>query len=248
MVQEIRGHTALITGASRGIGRAAALAFAKAGVHVAVTARTGDELDSLVQECSSLGVVAQAFPADATSASAVNGVRDAVLSAFEGGIDILVNNAGVAKYGSLGEHTVEDYEWMMDTNVKSTFLFTHAFVPHMIERKSGSVIFVSSQAGVAGFPNEAVYCATKHAQVGFAYAMDGELRPHNIKVSLICPGGVRTTFAFGTGRTEDMEALPNMLEADDVADAIVFAAQQSTKSRLLMIGMRPMSEKLYGGA
>jgi 3-oxoacyl-[acyl-carrier protein] reductase len=84
--------------------------------------------------------------------------------------------------------------------------------------------------------------------VGFATALNGELRPHNIKVSVIAPGGVRTTFAFGTGRTEDMPALEGMLEADAVADAIVFAARKSPKSRVLMVGMRPMQERLYGGA
>jgi NADP-dependent 3-hydroxy acid dehydrogenase YdfG len=247
MLVDIKGQNAVITGASRGIGRAAAVALARAGVNVAVTARNGDQLDELVQECRALGVKAEAFAADAADAAAVYAARDAVLASF-GHIDILVNNAGVAKYGTLLEHTIEDYDWMMNTNMRSTFLFTHAFVPGMIERKSGSVVVVSSQAGVNGFPNEAVYCSTKHAQVGFATALDGELRPHNIKVSIIAPGGVRTTFAFGTGRTEDMPALEHMIEADDVADAILYAVQQPAKTRVLIIGMRPMSEKLYGGA
>lgn len=244
---DIKGQYAVVTGASRGIGRAAALALAQHGVHVAVTARNADELATLVQECQALGVQAQAFPADAADANQVLAARDAVLKAFPQ-VDILVNNAGVAKYGTLLEHTVEDYDWMMNTNVRSTFLFTRAFVPGMIERKSGHVVVVSSQAGVNGFPNEAVYCATKHAQVGFATALDGELRPHNIKVSILAPGGVRTTFAFGTGRTEDMAALEHMIEAEDVAEGLIFAVTQPPKTRVLIIGMRPMSEKLYGGA
>lgn len=247
MLEDIRGQNVLITGASRGIGRAAALAFAREGANVIITARTLPELESLAAECEALGVRTAIFAVDATDAAAVYALRDAVLKDW-GHIDILVNNAGVARYASLVETTVEDYEWMMNTNVRSTFLFTHAFVPSMIERKSGDIIFVSSQAGVAGFPNEAVYCATKHAQVGFAAALDGELRPHNIKVSVIAPGGVRTTFAFGTGRTEDMPALQGMSEAEDIAEAIVFAARQPAKTRALLIGLRPMSEKLYGGA
>lgn len=247
MPTEIKGQVALVTGASRGIGRACALALAQHGVHVAVTARTADELNTLVDEIKAHGVQAVAFPADATSADAVYKLRDEVLKQFDH-VDILVNNAGVAKYGTLLEHTIDDYEWMMNTNVRSTFLFTHAFVPGMIERKSGHVVVVSSQAGVAGFPNEAVYCATKHAQVGFATALDGELRPHNIKVAILAPGGVRTTFAFGTGRTEDMPALENMIEAEDVAEGLIFAVTQPPKTRVLIIGMRPMSEKLYGGA
>jgi NADP-dependent 3-hydroxy acid dehydrogenase YdfG len=247
MLEDIKGQVAVITGASRGIGRAAALAFAREGVNVVATARTQSELDALTLECEALGVKALGVSADATDPDAVANVRDRAYETF-GKVDILVNNAGVGRYGPMIENTVEDYEWMMDTNVKSTFLFSRAFVPGLIEQKSGAVIIVSSQAGVAGFPNEAVYCATKHAQVGFAHSLDGELRPHNIKVSIIAPGGVRTTFAFGTGRTEDMPELEGMIEADSVADAIVFAARQPAKTRTLMIGMRPMSEKLYGGA
>lgn len=247
MTADISGQNALITGASRGIGRAAAVAFARQGANVAVTARNAEQLAELVKECKEFGVTAQAFPADAADAEAVYAVRDAVLGRF-GHIDILVNNAGVAFYGTLDEHTVEDYDWMMNTNVRSTFLFSHAFVPQMVERKSGAVIFVSSQAGVNGFPGETVYCATKHAQVGFATALDGEVREHGVKVSIIAPGGVATTFAFGTGRTEDMPALKGMSDAEDIADAIVFAARQPPKTRVLMIGMRPMEEKLYGGA
>jgi len=247
MLEDIKGRVAVITGASRGIGRAAALAFAREGVNVVATARTQEELDALAKECEQLGVKAIGVSADATDPASVNLVRNEALSTF-GQVDILVNNAGVARYAAMVDHTVDDYDWMMDTNMKSTFLFSNAFVPGMIERKSGDVIVVSSQAGIGGFPNEAVYCATKHAQVGFAHALDGELREHNIKVSIIAPGGVRTTFAFGTGRTEDMPAFDDMTEADTVADSIVFAPKQPPKNRMLMIGMRPSSEKLYGGA
>lgn len=247
MLEDISGKVAVITGASRGIGRAAALAFAREGVNIVATARTQDELDALVKECEELGVQAIGVSADATDHEAVQNVRDQAYNTFEK-VDILVNNAGVGRYANVVDHTVEDYDWMMDTNMKSTFLFTHAFLPGMIAQKSGNVIVVSSQAGLAGFPGEAVYCATKHAQVGFAHALDGEVREQGIKVTLICPGGVSTTFAFGTGRTEGMPELDVMTEADTVADSIVFAARQPAKNRTLVIEMRPMSEKLYGGA
>jgi 3-oxoacyl-[acyl-carrier protein] reductase len=126
--------------------------------------------------------------------------------------------------------------------MRSTFLFAHAFVPGMVKRKSGSVIVVSSQAGVNGYPGETVYCATKHAQVGFANGLDGEVREHGVKVTVVAPGGVSTYFAFGTGRYEGMPDLELMSEADDVADAIVYAARQPAKTRALMIGLRPMNE------
>lgn len=247
MPTDISGQTALITGASRGIGRASALAFARKGVNIAATARNADELNSLVTECQELGVEAQAFPADATDAEAVYKVCEDVLDTF-GQVDILLNNAGVARYANVVEHTVEDYDWMMNTNMRSTFLFTHGILPSMIERKSGTVLFLSSQAGIAGFPGEAVYCATKHAQVGFAHALDGEVREHNIRVSIIEPGGVETTFAFGTGREEGMEGLDQMSNPETIAEAVVFAATLPPNTRVLEIGLRPMSEKLYGGA
>jgi len=239
----LKDKVAVITGASRGIGRATALALAREGVHIVATARTASELQELVAECIALGVKAIGVPADAANADDVKRLKAEALAAFPQ-IDILVNNAGVAKYASLLDHTVEDYDWMMITNVRSTFLCTHAFLPEMLTRHSGSIIIVSSQAGLRGFPNEAVYCATKFAQVGFAQALDSEVREHNIKVSVIAPGGVGTTFAFGTGRTAGAPYLENMLEAEEVADAVVFAAAQPTKSRVMLIGMRPMSESL----
>jgi 3-oxoacyl-[acyl-carrier protein] reductase len=103
---------------------------------------------------------------------------------------------------------------------------------------------VSSMAGVYGFPGEAVYCATKFAQVGFAQALDKELRPHGIKVGAICPGGVKTEFALGKGRTEQGVAQSGMLEPEDVASAILLACTQSSGSRIIEIQMRTMSEAL----
>lgn len=238
---DITGKVAVITGASRGIGRASVLALAREGVHVIATARSESELNEVVKEAKSLGVRAKAVVADATSKADVDRVKQEALAEFEQ-IDILVNNAGVARYASLLEHTVEDYDWMMNTNMRSTFLFTHAFLPEMVERGNGSIVTVSSQAGYRGFPNEAVYCATKFAQVGFCQALDGEVREKGVKVSVIAPGGVRTTFAFGTGRTEETPALSGMIEAESVADAVVFATKQDPKSRILVIGMRPMNE------
>ena len=238
---DISGKVAVITGASRGIGRASALALAKEGVHVVVTARTVEQLNDVVKEAKSLGVRAKAVAADATNADDIARLKQEALEEFEQ-VDILVNNAGVARYASVLEHNVEDYDWMMNTNMRSTFLCTHAFLGEMVERGSGNIITVSSQAGYRGFPNESVYCATKFAQVGFCQALDGEVRDKGVKVSVIAPGGVRTTFAFGTGRTDETPELEGMLEAESVADAVVFAARQDPKSRVLVIGMRPMNE------
>ena len=116
--------------------------------------------------------------------------------------------------------------------------------PVMIAQQSGTILMLSSMAGKYGFPGEAVYCATKFAQVGFAQALDKELRPHGIKVGAICPGGTKTEFALGRGRTEEGVAQSEMLEPSDVAAAVLLACTQSPGSRIIEIQMRPMVEAL----
>jgi len=123
-------------------------------------------------------------------------------------------------------------------------LFTRYTAPYMIAQKSGTILMISSMAGIYGFAGEAVYCSTKFAQVGFAQALDKELRPHGIKVGVICPGGVKTEFALGKGRTEESVAQSGMLDAEDVAGAVILACTQSPQSRIIEIQMRTMDEAL----
>ncbi len=244
MAGRLEGKVAVVTGASEGIGRATALALAAEGAAVAVTARSRDKLQQLVSEIEARGGRACAAAGDATKAEDVERIKQETLAAY-GKVDILVNNVGIAKYAPFAEISIEDYDWMMDTNMRSTFLFTKAFFPGMVERGEGWVVFVASVSGLMGLPNETGYAASKHAQVGFARALDHEARTHGVKVSVIAPGGVNTRHAFGTGRTEGDARLEDYLNAEDVAEAVVFAATQPTKSRVFMIGMRPMSETMF---
>jgi 3-oxoacyl-[acyl-carrier protein] reductase len=161
-----------------------------------------------------------------------------------GRIDILIANAGVGNYKNLVDTSVADYDAMMDGNMKSSWLITRHTVPVMIAQKEGQILLVSSMAGVYGFAGEATYCATKFAQVGFAQGLDKELRPHGIKVGTINPGGVKTEFALGKGRTEASVEASEMLEAADVAEAILFACTQPKLSRIIQIQMRTMAESL----
>ena len=156
----------------------------------------------------------------------------------------MINNAGVGNYKNIVDTSADEYDTMMDSNVRSTFLFTRHAVPVMQAQHSGTILMLSSMAGVYGFAGEAVYCATKFAQVGMAQALDKELRPHGIKVGAICPGGVKTEFALGTGRTEQSVAESGMLEPEDVAGAVVLACTQSAGSRIIEIQMRTMDEAL----
>ncbi len=244
MSGRLEGKVALVTGASEGIGRATALALAAEGAAVAVTARNREKLEQLVGEIVASGRQACAVAGDATVAADVERIRQETLAAYSQ-VDILVNNVGIAKYAPFEEISIEDYDWMMDTNMRSTFLFTKAFFPGMVERGEGWVVFVASVSGLMGLPNETGYAASKHAQVGFARALDHEAYKHGVKVSVIAPGGVNTRHAFGTGRTAGDPRLEDYLAAEDVAQAVVFAVTQPRKSRLFMIGMRPMNEGLF---
>jgi 3-oxoacyl-[acyl-carrier protein] reductase len=239
----LKDKVVVVTGASRGIGEATALTLGQAGASVVATARTAEDLTQLAERLERIGVAALAVPADLTVDEDVERLKQAALERFNR-VDILVNNAGVGKYGPLSSLTSADYDWMMDTNMRSSFLCTAAFLPGMLERREGSIIFVASVAGLKGLPNESVYCATKFAQVGFAQSLDYETRQHGVKVSVIAPGGVNTHFAFGTGRTAGDPVLEEMMDAQDVAEAVLFALKQPPKVRAFLIGLRPMSEPL----
>lgn len=240
---QLEGQIAVVTGASAGIGRETALALAREGADVVLVARRTDRLAEVVGDIETLGRSALAVTADVSTEDGVEDLFTASTAHF-GQVDILVNNVGVAAYGPLTEMTAEDYDWMMNTNMRSTFLCTKAFLPAMLERGSGQICFLNSVAGMRGFPNEAVYNASKFAQMGFAQALDHETREHGVKVSVVAPGGVHTEFAIGTGRTEGDPTLERFLDPEDVAGAVVFALTQPAKARTFLIGMRPMSEPL----
>lgn len=240
MEQSLAGRVALITGASAGIGAAVARSLAAQGAHLVLTARREERLTAIVQETGAQAVV---VTGDAREEATAQRVVDAGVERF-GQIDILINNTGMGNYKNLVDTSAADYDEMFLTNVRSTFLFTRYVAPHMLERKSGTILMISSMAGIYGFPGEAVYCATKFAQVGFAQALDKELRPSGIKVGVICPGGVKTEFALGKGRTPDAVAASAMLEPEDVAGAVLLACTQSPGSRIIEIQMRTMAEAL----
>ena len=243
MAGRLAGKVALVTGASAGIGQACARALAAEGASLVLTARRRERLETLAEEVRALGGDAALVTGDAREEETA---RQAVAAAAEtfGRLDILINNAGVGNYKNLVDTGAEDYDEMMDSNVRSTFLFTRHAVPTMLAQGTGTVLMISSMAGLYGFAGEAVYCATKFAQVGFAQALDRELREQGIKVGVICPGGVKTEFALGKGRTEESVAQSGMLTPEDVADAVLLACTQSAGSRIIEIQMRTMVEPL----
>lgn len=239
----LTGKVALVTGASAGIGQAAARALAREGAKVVITARRQERLEQLAAEVKKLGSEAVFVAGDAREEKTAVAAVEAALKSF-GRIDVLIANAGMGVYKTLVETSAAEYDTMMDSNMRSSWLLARHVAPVMIQQKDGLMLFVSSMAGVYGFAGEATYCATKFAQVGFAQGLDKELRPHGIKVGTINPGGVKTEFALGTGRNDKMIAESGWLEADDVAEAILFACTQPKASRIIQIQMRTMAESL----
>jgi len=240
MSNALHGKTAIITGASAGIGQASARALAAAGANLVLTARRQSRLE---KEIEATGGKAITVTGDAREEQTAIQTVKAAMEAF-GRIDILINNAGIGNYKSLAETSAAEYDELMDTNVRSTFLFTRHTVPIMLQQKSGTILMIASMAGVYGFANQAVYCMSNFAQVGFAQPLDRELRPSGIKAGVICPGGVKTEFALGKGRTEQSVRESEMLDAQDVAAAVLLTCTQSAKSRIIEIRLRTMAESI----
>src|SRR5690348_2835456 len=221
----LQGRVALVTGASRGIGRAIAEMLDAEGAHLALASRSGDDLgiaDALGIEC------------DVRDREALQWAAEATAERF-GGIDILVVNAGVGAYGPFLELDPEHLEEMIDVNVKGAIYAARAALPYLLQSDAADFVMIASEAGRRGLPFEAVYCASKFAQVGLTAALDHELREQGVRCTNICPGGVATDFAMGRGRTPDMPALAGMMAPQDVADAVQFVVTRPRTHRILEV-------------
>ncbi len=229
-------RVAIVTGASRGIGAAVARRLANAGVRLGLGSRSGDDL----------GIPdAVAMPTDVRDPGAVQTLVDATVKRH-GRLDIVVANAGVGAYGPFLELDPEQLELMIDVNLKGVLYTARAALPHLIAGGGGDFVSLASVAGVNAFPGEAVYNASKFGQVGFVRSLDIELRSAGVRCSNICPGGVATDFAIGTGRSEGMPELDGMMSADDVAEVVEFALTRPRSMRLMTTTFRPMSEGSWG--
>jgi 3-oxoacyl-[acyl-carrier protein] reductase len=232
----LEGKVALVTGASRGIGAAVARSLAAEGVRLALASRSGDDLGLD-------GAVAR--PCDVRRPDDLEALAAEAVEHF-GGIDILVANAGVGAYGPFLDLPADQLEEMIDVNVKGTLYAVRATLPHLLQSDEADIITLASEAGRRGLPLEAVYCASKFAQVGFTRALDHELREQGVRCSNVCPGGVATDFAMGRGRTPGMPALAGMMAPEDVAEVVLFVITRPRNHRILETAFRPVAEPAWG--
>jgi NAD(P)-dependent dehydrogenase (short-subunit alcohol dehydrogenase family) len=235
-MERLEGKVALVTGASGGIGAAVARSLADQGVRLGLASRSGADLGLE-------GVVAQ--PCDVRDPAAIRALADEVAERF-GGLDVVVANAGVGSYGPFLDLPQDEMEEIVDVNVKGTLYTLRAALPHLLRSENADVVTIASEAGRRGLPFEAVYCASKFAQVGLTRALDHELRPQGVRCTNVCPGGVATEFAMGRGRTPDMPELEQMMSAEDVAEAVLFVLTRPRTHRILEVAFRPVSEPSWG--
>ncbi len=220
---DYRGKTALVTGASSGMGRLLAERFAREGARVALVSRRESELRQVASDIERGGGTALVLPCDVGDRAQVFAAAAQALAKL-GAIDILVNNAGYGHHRRFLEWDLDDMERMLRVNFLGTLYWTKALLPQMVERRTGWVIFVASVAGKLGVPEESAYAASKFAQVGLAEALSYEVEDAGVHVLTVCPGTINTPF-FDAEAIARMPPVAKrmMIEPERVIDAIIGA-------------------------
>ena len=236
---ELRRAVVAITGASRGIGRETALAFARAGAHIVGGGRDQEALAQVQQAARAAGAPGVLMlPLDVCQKVHCQDFIDRAVSTF-GQLDVLVNNAGLGYYGPVAETSDEQWETTLHTNVDGVFYCTRAALRYMLARGSGHIIMLSSGLGKQARANQAAYCASKFAIQGFAEALRQEVQPKGIRVTSVAPGFVDTEFRATHGNRPNVPPPERMLTARDVAEAIVWATQAAATALPTEIDLFP---------
>lgn len=223
---DFKNKTVLITGASSGIGKDAAIEFAKLGANIILVARRKDKLEKVENELKKFHVSTLTIPCDVSKKDQVNQMSKLVLERF-GSIDILVNNAGFAIYGSVLDLSIEDIESQMETNYLGMIYCIKNFLPSMLEKKSGHIVNVASVAASFGLPGIASYCASKFAMLGFSEGLKHELKGTGVGITVVSPIMVRTNFFDHPSFEKMPQYSPTSLSSKTVAKAILKAANSS---------------------
>ena len=238
---KLDGQVAIVTGASRGLGRAVAIGLAAEGAAVAITARTAEQLEAVAAEIRGRGGKVLPIAADITRYEDVERIVAGTLDAF-GRIDILVNNAGTGIFAPVVEASLDDWNLMLDVNFKGTAYCSKAVLPQMLAQRSGHIINVASVAGIHGIPTQSVYCASKFAVVGFAQALAQEVVGRGVRVATLCPGGINTPFWDGTPYPAGSEAREQIMSPEGVADLVLAVATQPKNVLLRQAVFFPLNE------
>jgi len=230
---DLHGKVVWVTGSSRGIGKATAIQFAAKGAHVVVSGRSLEAVNDIVAEINANGDSAIAVPCDVTREIEVIALVSGVKKTW-GPVDVLVNNAGVGIFKSILKLSEDEWDAMMNVNVKAAFLSSKAVLPDMIERRSGQIINVVSVAGRRPYWNSGGYCASKYGLLGFTDVLRLENRKHGVKVTAVLPGATSTDI-WGDADVDHNV----MMKADDVAKAIVSVCLAEESSLIEEIVLRP---------
>ncbi|MGG3640333.1 3-ketoacyl-ACP reductase [Bacillus gobiensis] len=229
MPSSLQGKTAIITGAGRGIGKAAAIAFAQEGINVGLVGRSLANLEDVEKQLASYGVKTLSVSADVQDLASVEKAVQTIKEGL-GEIDILINNAGISKFGGFLDLTPEEWELIIQVNVMGVYNVTRAVLPGMIERKSGDIINISSTAGQKGAPATSAYSASKFAVLGLTESLMQEVRKHNIRVSALTPSTVATDMAKDLNLTDGNPE--SVMQPEDLAEFMV--AQLKMNSRVFI--------------
>jgi NAD(P)-dependent dehydrogenase (short-subunit alcohol dehydrogenase family) len=233
-LRSLAGQVAVITGAGRGIGAAIASQLSSLGAATVLCGRTRAALESTAGLITQSGGKAEALACDVTSLQSVEAAAKHVEASL-GRVDIVVNNAGVGGFGGpLHQLSPDNWEQILNTNLRGVYYMTRAFAPLMIRARSGHIINISSLAGKNALPNGAAYAASKWGLNGLSYSLAEELRTHNIRVAVICPGSTNTDLSPHAGKDP-----AKMLQPEDVAHAVAMLVTQSPQSFASEILLRP---------
>ncbi len=233
---ELKNSLAVVTGATEGIGRAIAFALGHAGARLAICARTEKNLGATLDDLHAAHLDAIGMACDVSNPAAVDAFA-AFVTRERGPVQVLVNNAGIARFAPLEELSLEDWDAVIAVNVRSLYLVTRAFVTGMRQSGGGTIVNMASLAGRNGFEGGTVYCASKHAVLGFSKSLMLEVRKHNVRVIAVCPGSVATPFMDKQSRFR-----PNrdrVLTAEDVAQTVLAALTLPDRAMVSELDIRP---------
>ena len=229
----LENQVAIVTGAGRGMGKAIATAFATEGADIVATARTKEEIEETCREVGALGRQGLAIPIDVTKADQIEGMIEKAISHFKR-IDILVNCAGIIKSAPVIELTEVDWDSIIDTNLKGTFLCSQATAKHMIKQKRGKIINIASIGAHVGSPGNAAYAASKGGIIQLTKVLAVELGKYNINVNVVSPGLTMTAMADYLAKkrpkSQDSDRVPlrRLAKPEDIADAVLYLASSGS--------------------